>query len=480
MKLTHTFEKLSALTCLLGLGSALTASATAPPTITLKDWTGRGFSPDLVNYTIPMPADGGKGLRLLDANGMSLPVQLAPREKGLATLSFVAVLASNSTTVFTVRTDGQGPVPPAPVSVTRSGDELILASQLLAVKVPAPLEKTFNPPVPADKLPAPLLAFRGPDGAWHGEGSILHQQPVKSLHITQVATGPVFTEVRYRLDYESGGFYAATIRVTDQVPFAQVTEEYDLGASTNVVNTHFWQLDLSKGWKPDAAEHMFVAGQGYGPCQYPSLADEEKAATSGPQVGQNEFGHGPDAPTRCIHHDSCWGSRYVSYYGIFAADARKTDPGNYPLAMVAPLHKGFWRRANSLPVYVKDGDVRVCFPMDVVPLAWQNEPVSDTSPFSCHERPESARDVRPARVGAGSGLTHAAGDRLGKSQDCRSRLCRAHAVRNGRTRSLQGFCPRLAGHQGRLSARFHHARRGAEISCGGQGRPGFSAAVDGE
>ena len=32
---------------------------------------------------------------------------------------------------------------------------------------------------------------------------------------------------------------------------AQVTEEYDLGVSTNA---HYWQLDLSQGWKPAAAE----------------------------------------------------------------------------------------------------------------------------------------------------------------------------------------------------------------------------------
>jgi len=74
-------------------------------------------------------------------------------------------------------------------------------------------------------------------------------------------------------------------------------------------------------------------------------------------------------PTRCIHHDSCWGSRYVSYYGIHAADTRKANADSYPLVMVAPLHKGAWRRANSIPIYVKDNEVRVRFPMDVAPIS---------------------------------------------------------------------------------------------------------------
>ena len=375
-----------------GLGLRGISVHAAPQTITLKDWTERGFAPDLVNYSIPAPADGGKSLRVLDANGKSLPAQITSGEKGCATLSFVAALPANGTSVYTVRTDGQGAAAPAAVSSTREGDVLVLANQQLAVKVPAPLEKTYDQPVPADKLPAPILAFRGSDGAWRGAGSIVHQQPVKSMHITQTANGPVFTEVRYRLDYEGGGYYVATIRVTDQVPFAQVTEEYDLGVSTNA---HYWQLDLSQGWKPDAAEHMNVAGQGFSPIVYPSLAEEEKVATAGPNGVGAEYGGGAGVPTRCIHHDSCWGSRYVSYYGLHQAEARKADPDHYPLVMVAPLHKGEWRRANSIPVYVKGGEVRVRFPMDVAPISWLHEPGSDVSPFSCHEHDPNL----PASVG---------------------------------------------------------------------------------
>jgi len=373
--------KQTLLTTTLALFATLAANAAEQQTMTIKDWTGRGFAPDLVNYSIPTPSSGGKNLRVMDAGGKSLPVQLTPGEKGQSTLSFVAALPPNSNTVYTLRTDGQGSEAPAAVSTTKDGNTLILANQKLAVKVPAPMEKTYDTPVSADKLPAPILAFRGPDGAWRGAGTIVHQQPVKAMHITQTANGPVFTEIRYRLDYEGGGFYEAAIRVTDQAPFAQITEDYDLGVAAN---SHYWQLDLSKDWKPDAAEHMSVAGQGFSPVVFPSLADEEKTVSAGPNVGPTTPG-GADTPTRCIHHDSCWGSRYVSYYGIHQAEARKANPGNYPIAFVAPLHKGFWRRANSIPVYVKGNEVRVRFPMDVAPISWLNEPASDVSPFSCHE-----------------------------------------------------------------------------------------------
>lgn len=375
----------SLLTFALSLAALFTARAAEPQVITLKDWTGRGFAPDLVNYSIPAPADGGKKLRVLDSAGVSLPVQITPGEKGQgqgqATLSFVASLPAGGESVYKVSTEGTAQAAKPAVSLTKEGDTLVLANQQIAVKVPGSLEKTYDKPVPADTLPAPILAFRGPDGAWRGAGSILTKRAVSKISITQVATGPVFVETKYRLDYAEGGYYEASVRVTDQAPFAKVTEEFDLGVSANA---NFWQLDLAKGWAPDAAEHMWVAGQNYGSVTYPTLAEEEKAATSGPAVGSN-LSASVEKPTRCIHHDSCWGSRFVSYYGVHQAEARKANPDAYPLAIVAPLHKGAWRRANSLPVYVKGGNVTVRFPMDVAPLSWQNEPVSDVSPFSCQE-----------------------------------------------------------------------------------------------
>jgi len=380
MKITKTTSAFALLTLALH-AFPLLAKAAEQQVITLKDWTGRGFAPDLVNYTIPAPADGGKKLRVLDSAGVSLPVQITPGEKGQATLSFVASLPANGESLYEVSTDGKSPTAKPAVTVTKDGDALVLANQLLAVKVPGQMAKTYDKPVPADTLPAPILAFRGPDGAWRGAGSILTKRAVSKISVNQVAAGPVFVEMKYRLEYAEGGYYEASVRVTDQAPFAKVSEEFDLGVGANA---NFWQLDLSKGWAPNAAEHMFVAGQGYGPIKYPTLAEEEKGAASSPNGGA-DLSATAEMPARYIHHDSCWGLRFVSYYGVHQAEARQANPDDYPLAIVAPLHKGAWRRANSLPVYIKGGNVSVRFPMDVAPISWQNEPASDVSPFSCQE-----------------------------------------------------------------------------------------------
>jgi hypothetical protein len=359
--------------------ATMTASAAETLVITIRDWTGRGFAPDLVNYAIAASKDGGKNLRIVDGDGKPLPVQVTPGENSKATLSFVAAVAPNATATYTVRRDG--PAAPPAVSANKDGDTLVLANQQVAVKVPGQQEKTFATPVAADTLPAPILAFRGPDGQWKGAAALLLKRPVKKFTVVQTAGGPVFVETRYRLDYAEGGWYEATVRVTDRAPFARVDESFDLGTEANA---HFWRLDLSHGWSPDAAEHINVAGQGAGSVQYPTLAAEgaSRADNIDPSLGAKTFA---GSAVRMIHHDSCWGGRYVSYYGVHNAAARQADPKSHPLAIVAPLHKGVWRRANSLPVQVRDGKASVLFPMDVAPTSWLDEPRSDTSPFSCHE-----------------------------------------------------------------------------------------------
>ena len=138
---------------------------------------------------------------------------------------------------------------------------------------------------------------------------------------------------------------------------------------------------------------MNVAGQGYRRVKYPSIETDEKTVASGPSVGGGDRSGG-----LLIHHDSCWGAKYVSYYGIHQAEERKTNPDGYALAMVAPLHKGDWRRANSLPIVIKDRQVRVLFPMDTAPISWQSDPASDVSPFSCHEHDPNLPASRTRRV----------------------------------------------------------------------------------
>jgi hypothetical protein len=347
--------------------------------IDFSDWTvQRGFAPDLVNYAIDAPADGGRGLRLFNADGDALPVQVTPAGQGKATLSFVAEVPPGGASTYWLAATGQGETAPPAVSATTDDGVLVLANQLLAVKVPALQEKTFATPVAADTLPAPLLAFRGADAVWKGEGKLLSQRPVAKFTVTQTATGPVFTAIRYRLEYAGGGWYEATVQVTDRAPLAEVREAYDLG-QVGEKCSEFWSLDLSKGWDADASEHMNVAGQAFVGVTYQPI-EQDAVGAGGTQATDFDL-----SGQMAIHHDSCWGSRYKSYYGIHQAAARAADEDDYPLAMVAPLHKGEWRRAESLPIEITGRQVRIRFPMDAARISFKTNPGTDTGPFSCHE-----------------------------------------------------------------------------------------------
>ena len=88
---------------------AASGRAAEPQAVTIRDVTGRGFAADLVNYTIDAPADGGGSLRVVDADGKPLPVQVTPGEQGKATLSFVAAVPAGGTSAYTIQSGAAGP-----------------------------------------------------------------------------------------------------------------------------------------------------------------------------------------------------------------------------------------------------------------------------------------------------------------------------------------------------------------------------------
>ena len=98
---------------------AADGSAAEPQAVTNRDVTGRGFAADLVNYTIDAPADGGGSLRVIDADGKPLPVQVTPGEQGKATLSFVAAVPPGGTSAYTIQGSAAGPA--AAPAVTNRG-----------------------------------------------------------------------------------------------------------------------------------------------------------------------------------------------------------------------------------------------------------------------------------------------------------------------------------------------------------------------
>jgi hypothetical protein len=355
--------------------------------IAITDYTGRGFAPDVVSYTIAVkPGEAGE-LRLFGpddkpvafqvndpssiSTGSALclppgPAQPLPRYEGKAMLSFVTGLPAGTSVVFTLSRDGQGAIGASALKTSVERDSLIMDNGLCAVKLPAPVEKKFDNPVAASTLPAPILAFRtGPKGAWLGSGKVRSERKVTAWRVKLAADGPVFAETIYELDYEGGGYYRAVVRLADQVPMARITEEYDLGRMvgefTEILQINpaqeDWELNLTEGWKPDTYEKSKAWGNGGG-------------GDTGVYEPLDQF------KSAAIVNAGAYSGYHISGFGLFRAADTNAGP-DFPGVGVTPLHNGFWRRAMDLHLVRPQPDqVTMLLPMTRTPPAWV-----ETSPF---------------------------------------------------------------------------------------------------
>ncbi len=329
--------------------------------LTIRDYTGRGFAPDLVEYALPEPPAPDVFFNVVQG-GQAIPSQILVRD-GNATLAFVTDLPPNGTRVFRVERK-TGRIDPRGGVQINSGDAIELSTALLGVRLPPLTDRTFAPPRPANELPAPILAFRSGTHPWAGASRLLTERPVTSWRTEMTQVGPVVMEYRYELKWAGGGYYRATIRVIDGVPVVKISEEFDLN---KLDGTDFWELDLAAGWQPDTMEIASTNGNGG--------VDRGREEPLANLVEKAPIGLVPD---------NAWGP--LSQLGLVNAADRKDHPDTHAMIGIVPLHKGDWRRVNRLVVEAPEaGQARVRFPMSVRHAQWFHEVTSETSPFSTQE-----------------------------------------------------------------------------------------------
>ncbi len=356
------------------VGAAAVVSA-AEREITIRDYTGWGYAPDLVQYSIARPGGGGESLRLVGPDGNPVAIQVTPpAAKGQpATLSFVAELPPSNSITYRLRDDGQGGQGVSTLKVAPAGKDLELTTAVLGLRVPVPFEKTYDPPVAANTLPAPVLAFRNGSGPWLGESRILCTRPVKAARVRQIAAGPVFAAIRYELEFANGGYYHADIRVADGVPLAQVTEEYDL---KELNGRDYWELDLGKGWNPDMVE---AVREGRAALSIADLIKKRPVPGTKGSAGQVL---GADLPDLAIVPGYCWVGQGAYYVGLWAAAERQAKPEEFTRVCFMPLHKGQWRMMNACEFRTDGRAMRIRLPMSARLANWHEDGASFTSPFS--------------------------------------------------------------------------------------------------
>jgi len=147
--------------------AATVVASAAEQTITIRDWTGRGFAPEVISYDVP--SAGAWKLRVTGPNGSSLPVQImAGATKARSVLLFPADLPKDATMTYKVSDSGKAG--PAEVGIRSDGDTLVLTNTLLAVRVPRVQQRKG---VAGRNLPAPIVAFQSSGGPWRGAGRMV-------------------------------------------------------------------------------------------------------------------------------------------------------------------------------------------------------------------------------------------------------------------------------------------------------------------
>jgi hypothetical protein len=94
-------------------------------------------------------------------------------------------------------------------------------------------------------VPAPIMAVKGPDGAWRGKGYLDTYWRVTSYESQVIESGPIFTDVRVTYRFEQNKSYVVNIRLISKQDWALVGEQMDLGPRNKFI------FDCSVGFKPN-------------------------------------------------------------------------------------------------------------------------------------------------------------------------------------------------------------------------------------
>jgi len=233
--------------------------------IVLRDYIKQEWKNELVTY--PFKAEKGQchpdSIRLLGPKG-PMPVQLSnvsywqdtPWVKA-ASISFVTDLAANATHTYTLAY-GTTPTKREPVASDLQVKEDREVVEILTGKTGIRMllgEMTYDKPIPASKVPGPVVTIRLADGTWFGGSRLYGPARVKSYRSRLLGRGPVFAKVHVRYEYEDGRALDVEVRLwaaDSRLDGSMNVTPYDREAAVKLVSQGGWGRDpvlLKNGWE---------------------------------------------------------------------------------------------------------------------------------------------------------------------------------------------------------------------------------------
>jgi len=185
------------------------------PIFTLKDYIGRHWQHELVEYRItPARAKNVAGRKLVDSAGREALYQLDP-ERG--TLVFQANVEpySRNTYSFTkapasAKTD---------IAVRETAEYVELANSCTGIRIAKTLNRTTTR--------TPILSWRLASGGWVGRTVFTEPQDIASCKTTVVERGPVRSRLSCRVEFADGSAWVISCELLSHEPVVKLSETFN-------------------------------------------------------------------------------------------------------------------------------------------------------------------------------------------------------------------------------------------------------------
>ncbi|MHB9134757.1 MAG: hypothetical protein ACYDBB_27115 [Armatimonadota bacterium] len=351
--------------------------------MSITEYGYRDWGPELVEYTVDATKFKANAVALVDGAGTAIPFQIDGN-----TLSFVASVARNQSVTYTLQPKGRTAPAATTLMAGMNDDGLSVENEFIQLNLPAPGEKTFNPPVDAGKATPPLLKWAAGDGNLMGGARFVTPRKVASQSFKIVRQGPAVIEYEARYTFEPKGDYVFRVRLSPGMPLALVTEEFDFNTMSN--GEDMLVLDLHRGWNPAKVGMQTGGGEQINPSlrtvDYAGFVGGLKpyvAATGKPGEAPQLIAPEPGlALASRMTPSGQWGGLW-GMAQVFDGDL--TQEAGRRMAFI-PLHNGSWRRGMAIGVWYKQGvGLELSLPISVRYSRWTLETSDDHSPFSSHE-----------------------------------------------------------------------------------------------
>lgn len=366
------------------------AAVPANGKLTLTDYDRRDWGPELVHYTLDTKTFVPGKLVLLGPDGKAVPFQIEDD-----VLAFVASLPQGKSVTYTLQeSDTDRSSENLTVSVTKAekhaSADILLGNEFLTLRLPNP-EGEYDKTLGQDP-PPPFVAWQANDGPRCGGARWATKRQFATTRFSVAHAGPAYIEYEARYTLAPKGEYVMRIRVAGGMPLVMVTEEFDMGETTQ--GEDLLLLDLGKGWQPKSITGVFYPGEQLACKVRPSLLAEmvtqKKSTKAAPApvggVGQEPAIPLPEPDLLKLFYIGAGAQTQGASGGIQLWDGDAKIPGAGNNVALVSLHSGSWRRTMALPVWFKDGTgVSVGLHLSVRPIRWCFEVTDDFSPFSTHE-----------------------------------------------------------------------------------------------